>query len=176
MHVPATVLLAAAHTRGAGTGHGSSTAQTVSASSLLVQMVIGLVVVVGLIKVGSRLLAGRAGKAVGPGRRTGPVTVLGRQSLGKGVQVAVVSAADQTYLVGVTQQQVTMLGELVPGSTPGTTTVVPVTGTGHDDEDGETPDVPGLQLLRPAHDGADEAVPPWRSAIEQIRTKTVRRA
>lgn len=184
VHAPVTLLLAAAHHAGTstGAGHGSGTAQTVSASSLLVQMVIGLVVVVGLIKVGSRLLQGKAGKALGPGRRPGPVAVLGRQSLGKGVQVAVVSAADQAYLVGVTQQQVTMLGQLVPGADPGSTTVVPIGGTGAesataDPTGGADPAGPGLQLLRGEPDpGAGGDGAPWRSAIEQIRAKTVRRA
>ena len=75
-------------------------------------MVVGLVVIIVLIKVASRLVQGRGGRALGHGPRAAGVSVVGRQSLGKGVQVAMVAAGEQTYLLGVTQRQVTLLGQL----------------------------------------------------------------
>jgi len=156
-------VLAAAHHSATTAAHSTSSAQTVSASSLLVQMVIGLAVIIALIKVASRILQGRGARALGPGRRQGSVAVVGRQSLGKGVQVAVVAAAEQTYLVGVTQHQVTMLGRLSPAGT----------------SDGE-PELVGTELQLVHGDGtpnpSDDEHPSWKSAIEQMRSKTLRRA
>ncbi|GIE27949.1 hypothetical protein Ait01nite_009940 [Actinoplanes italicus] len=44
-------------------------------------------------------------------RRTGPLTVLDRQQLGRGSSVAVVRVADRALVLGVTDQQVNLLGE-----------------------------------------------------------------
>jgi flagellar protein FliO/FliZ len=44
-------------------------------------------------------------------RRTGPLTVLERQQLGRGSSVAVVRVADRALVLGVTDQQVNLLGE-----------------------------------------------------------------
>jgi len=158
-------LWAAMHQASGTAGHGATTAQSVSASSLLVQMVVGLLVIIVLIKVASRLVQGKVGgRSIGAGRRSGTVAVMGRQSLGKGVQVAMVVADGRTYLLGVTQHQVTLLGQLDAHS------AVP-----------ETADLPlgDLQLV-PGGDGSvsldDSQSPAWRSAIEQMRAKTVRRA
>jgi len=145
-------------------GHGSTGAQNVSASSLLVQMVLGLIVIIVLIKLASKFVQGRSGRALGHGPRPHGVAVVGRQSLGKGVAVAMVAAGKQTYLLGVTQRQVTLLGQVEPDD-PG--------GAERQDTAG------GLQLLRggdrPAL-SADGSVPGWKSAIEQMRVRTVRRA
>jgi flagellar biogenesis protein FliO len=134
-------------------------------------MVVGLVVIIFLIKMASKLVQGRGGRGLGPRPRAGGVTVVGRQSLGKGVQVAMVAAGKQTYLLGVTQRQVTLLGE-IDGDEPA------VVGD-HDDGSKE------LHLLRggtrPAlaaspFPTADGAQPGWKSAIEQMRVRTARRA
>jgi len=146
--------------------HGSTGAQSVSASSLLVQMVVGLVVIIFLIKVVSKFVQGRGGRSLGHGPRPQGVALVGRQSLGKGVQVAMVAAGRQTYLLGVTQRQVTLLGEV---DTDG-----PVTGADHEAT------APGaLQLLRGGNRPGsvdDGSMPAWKSAIEQMRVRTVRRA
>jgi flagellar biogenesis protein FliO len=163
---PVLVHGALAHYAVAHHGAGVSTgAQNVSASSLLVQMVVALVVIVVLIKLASKFVQGRGGRTPGHGPRPHGVAVVGRQSLGKGVQVAMVAAGRQTYLLGVTQRQVTLLGQVeTEDSAPA--------GRDADDQG-------GLQLLRggdrPAA-SADEALPVWKSAIEQMRVRTVRRA
>jgi flagellar biogenesis protein FliO len=128
-------------------------------------MVVGLVVIIVLIKLASKFVQGRGGRALGRGPRSPGVTVVGRQSLGKGVQVAMVSAGHQTYLLGVTPRQVTLLGELdTDGSRP--------------TEHSETVSG-GLQLLRgetgPGYSD-DGSLPGWKSAIEQMRVRTTRRA
>lgn len=161
-HAPVVMAIARHATTG---GHSSTTAQSVSASSLLVQMVIGLVVIIALIKVASRLVQGRGGRALSATRRRGSVTVVGRQSLGKGVQVAMVSAGEATYLLGVTQRQVTLLGQLDPEVDPASATFPDVAA-------GE------LQLLHGDSGVASPEVtrPMWKSPIEQMRAKTLRRA
>jgi flagellar biogenesis protein FliO len=154
-------LLALAHH---GASHGSTGAQSVSVSSLLVQMVVGLCVIIVLIKLASKFVQGRGGRALTSGSRPHGVSVVGRQSLGKGVQVAMVAAGTQTFLLGVTQRQVTLLGELGGDE------------TGSADGDDRAPG--GLQLFRDADVPAltDGTVPAWKSAIEQMRVRTVRRA
>jgi flagellar biogenesis protein FliO len=162
-----TLALAAHH---AATAPGSTGAQSVSASSLLVQMVVGLVVIVFLIKMASKFVqgrggrVGRSGRALGHGPRTPGVSVVGRQSLGKGVQVAMVAAGRHTYLLGVTQRQVTLLGEVDSGE------------PAPDEEDGDSG---GLQLLRGGNRPALAAAgarPTLKSALEQMRDRTARRA
>ncbi|MEU4618618.1 flagellar biosynthetic protein FliO [Actinoplanes sp. NPDC023801] len=44
-------------------------------------------------------------------RRHGPLAVLNRQQLGRGSAVAVVRVADRAFVLGVTEQQVNLLGE-----------------------------------------------------------------
>jgi flagellar biogenesis protein FliO len=165
--------------------HGSTGAQSVSASSLLIQMMLALIVIVVLIKLASRFVQGRRPRLPGGGARSQGVSVVGRQSLGKGVQVAMVAAGTQTYLLGVTQRQVTLLGQvdtidpkevqvstvLAESTVLADSSVLDRTGT--DDATGS-----GLQLLS----GGDKAAsngdgqPVWRSAIEQMRVRTMRRA
>ncbi|MDA8268259.1 MAG: flagellar biosynthetic protein FliO [Actinomycetota bacterium] len=105
-------LAAAVHRSVAGSS--ATGASTVSAGGLLLQVVLGLGVIVALVLVGSRFVRGRANGGVTgavAGRRRGVVTVLGRQTLGKGVSVAVVEVAGRAYLLGVTPNAIRRLGE-----------------------------------------------------------------
>jgi len=164
----------------AATGRSLTGVQSVSASSLLIQMVVGLAVIIVLIKVASRLVRGRGGRALGHGPRPHGVSVVGRQSLGKGVQVAMVTAGRQTYLLGVTQRQVTLLGEVDT-----TEPVVVSVGTGLATAGLELAATavpaalpPGLATVATGSGGSATATnaPAWKSAIEQMRVRTVRRA
>jgi flagellar biogenesis protein FliO len=161
----------AAHVAAAHHAAASSTgAQSVSASSLLVQMVVGLVVIIVLIKLASKFVQGRSGRTLGRGPRPHGVSVVGRQSLGKGVAVAMVSAGTQTFLLGVTTRQVTLLGEIDTAGAESADTGELVDGDG-----GAGP----LQLLRGGNRpslSAGGVVPGWKSAIEQMRVRTARRA
>ena len=91
--------------------------------------------------------------------------MVGRQSLGKGVQVAMVAAGRQTFLLGVTQHQVSLLGEVDTGE------MAPVGG----EDAGST----ALQLVAGGTGGSrpgSGSLPTWKTAIEQMRVRTVRRA
>jgi flagellar biogenesis protein FliO len=164
-HHPVAHHTVAHHTVAHAVAHASTGAQSVSASSLLIQMVVGLVVIIFLIKMVSKFIQGRGGRALGAGPRPHGVALVGRQSLGKGVQVAMVAAGKQTFLLGVTQRQVTLLGEL--------DTSEAITVAGSDPAPG------ALQLLPGGNTSgsfADGSMPVWKSAIEQMRLRTVRRA
>jgi len=94
-------------------GHGTGTAGTsVSGPELLLQLVIGLGVVLGIIAITARMLR-RSGRHSSPGarRRDGAIRVVGRQSLGKGVSVALVQVGERAYLLGVTPTTIRPLGE-----------------------------------------------------------------
>jgi flagellar protein FliO/FliZ len=73
---------------------------------LTLRIVFSLLVVLGLMWGLARLA-----RAPMRGRRGGMVTVLGRQQLSKGAAVAVVRVVDKALVVGVTDGQVTLLGE-----------------------------------------------------------------
>jgi len=73
---------------------------------LTVRIAFSLLIVLGLMW-GIARLARRPLR----GRRGGLVTVLGRQQLSKGAAVAVVRVVDRAIVVGVTDGQVTLLGE-----------------------------------------------------------------
>jgi flagellar protein FliO/FliZ len=73
---------------------------------LTVRIAFSLLIVLGLMW-GIARLARRPLR----GRRGGLVTVLGRQQLSKGAAVAVVRIVDRAIVVGVTDAQVTLLGE-----------------------------------------------------------------
>ena len=95
------------------TAVATATAKPVSAMSLFFQLMLGLAVVLGLIYIAARILRGRVGATVGK-RRSAPLAVLGRQPLGKGVQIAIVKAGAETYLLGITAHQVTRLARFKP--------------------------------------------------------------
>ncbi|MGH9016537.1 MAG: flagellar biosynthetic protein FliO [Acidimicrobiales bacterium] len=153
---------AATHAHAAAT-HLATGAQSVSASSLLVQMAVGLVVIVLLIKMVSKLVQGRGARAFGHAARPQGLAVVGRQSLGKGVQVAMVSTGAQTYLLGVTTQQVTLLGEVG----------VPAAATGDEGTNGTLQLLPGATAPALAAGASGTG---WKAALEQMRDRTARRA
>jgi len=66
--------------------------------------------------VASRLLGGKGRLGLRGGRRPVLLTVVARQSMGKGVSIAIVEAAGSTYLLGVTNHQVTRLDQLDPAA------------------------------------------------------------
>ena len=73
---------------------------------LVIRIVFSLLVVLGLMWGLARLVRRPLG-----GSRSGPIAVLGRQQLSKGASVAVVRVVDRAIVVGVTDAQVTLLGE-----------------------------------------------------------------
>lgn len=132
-----------------------STAKPVSALSLFLQLMVGLAVVLALIWVASRVMRGRMGSA--GKRRTGQLTVLGRQPLGKGIQLAVVRAGADTYLLGVTAHQVTRLARFRPDP---------------DDAETSSDDLPPAGSVPP---GSSPAAFRLQSTIRQLQERTTRR-
>lgn len=132
-------------------GNNASTAKSVSAGSLFFQLVIALAVILGLIAVMARVMRGRVGNIR---KSNAPLAVLGRQTLGKGVQVAIVRAGSDTYVLGVTPHQVSRLGRYV--------------------EDPATAELTSSDDL-PALPGGAPALVRWQSALRQLQERTVRR-
>ena len=194
---------AAAHA--AHAAHAVATgAQTVSAGSLFLHLIIGLVVVLGLVALATKVVRRSTGLQA---RRQAPLAVLGRQSLGKGVSVAVVRAGGDTYLVGVSQHGVNRIARMdrdaalgfaapalaapPPGGAGRTLSLVSATGRRLAPRS-EPPaseaaslgaaDVraAGAAATRAAGAAATRAAgaaaPTWRSVISSWQERTVRRA
>ncbi len=188
-------MAAAAHTAVGSAAHTAvgaaarTGAQTVTAGSLFVRLVVGLLVVLALLAVVVRVLRRSTGLQA---RRQAPLAVLARQSLGKGVSVAVVRAGDDTFLLGVAPQHVTRIARMEPDTLgaveapPGRSTrggvrgrapavrnpLALVAGAGRRTADaragGEGIAAGPTSGLRPA--------PTWRSVVTSLQERTVRRA
>lgn len=78
---------------------------------IAVNMFLALMVVLGLMW----LLARMARRPLG-GRNAGALAVLARQPLTRGASVAVVRVGTQAYVLGVTDQNVTLLAETDPAA------------------------------------------------------------
>ena len=132
----------------------------VGVGELFVRLLFSLGVVIGLMAGAAWLL-----KRVSNGRITGmrpgakpiPMQVLGRQQLGRRSSVAMVRAGDRGFIVGVTDQQVTLLAETTADELMETAPPRTV-----DDE------TTGLDLTTGG--------PTWKAFTEQLRERTVRRS
>jgi flagellar protein FliO/FliZ len=107
------------------------------------------------------------------GRGHGPLVVLNRQQLSRGAAVTVVKVADRAMILGVTDQQVSLLGEAEIEDFEHH----PVEHRDHVDVDG-----PGLPGRHPASahqpgrlDGSLLSPRTWRSAVEFLRDRTSHR-
>jgi flagellar biogenesis protein FliO len=139
---------------------GGSTAKPVSATALIFQFGLGLLVVLALIWVASRIIRGRVSPAT-LRRRNAPLSVLSRQTLGKGVQLAVVKAGTDTWLLGVTSHQVTRLARFHPEENDAATPTTP-----------SSDDLPGAPL---AGRGASPVPFSLQSTVRSLQEKTLRR-
>ena len=170
------VLLAASTTATTVANAAASTAKPVSATSLMFQLMLGLAVVLGIIWVGSRLVRGRFG--VSPGRRRPtPLAVLGRQTLGKGVQLAVVRAGADTWLLGVTAHQITRLGRYREDPTEAVQAVEPIEPAAHRPTILAAPSRPVAPRLpaRPVPATLLQPAARLQSTIRQMQERTLRR-
>ena len=87
---------------------------------VLLRLVFSLGVVLALMALAGRALRNRQ-LGIGPGQRrssAAKIEVLGRQTLGRNVGVAVVRVADRAMLVGVTEGSVQLLTDLPMESFP----------------------------------------------------------
>jgi flagellar protein FliO/FliZ len=139
---------------------------------LILRIGFSLLIVFGLMwvlaKVARKPLASRAG---------GALAVIGRQQLTRGASVAVVRVADRTLIVGVTEQQVTLLGE-----TGESTLVRPAVEPVELREPVALPAAPAPSAV-PARaerapwstDGSLLSPRTWSQTVEFLRDRTVRR-
>ena len=194
---------AAAHTAGAHVARTVATgAQSVSAGSLFLHLIIGLVVVLGLVALATKVVRRSTGLQA---RRQAPLAVLGRQSLGKGVSVAVVRAGDDTYLVGVSQHGVNRIARMAPEATAAFTVPTlratqpagagrslsligtkrrrlppgaepPASGGAGPRTAGPRTAGPAAASAAAASRPAGAAAPTWRSVVTSLQERTVRRA
>jgi flagellar protein FliO/FliZ len=120
----------------------------------------------GLAKLVKRPLGGKRG--------TGALAVLSRQQLARGSAVAIVQVADRALILGVTDQQVSLLGE---------TELVAFEAHGHHHEHRDhLPLESGgsADALPPAHhqgrlDGSLLSPRTWGSTLDFLRDRTTRR-
>jgi flagellar protein FliO/FliZ len=136
-----------------------------SVFSLLIRLVISLAVVIGLMMVLAGVLRRRGVVVAGPkgsSRAAAPaeIEILGRKGLGRNAQIAVVRAAGSTYVLGITEQHITLLGE---GELPATPEAVDLDST-EDRRTGSSSTAPG------------GAVTAWTTMLESMRDRTVRRS
>ena len=128
--------------------------------TMALQTTLSLVVVVAIIFAASRLL----GRASGQGG-SGVLDVLARQGLGRSASVAIVRVADRAYVLGVTESQITLLGDAdlaaITGVTQKAGTKNPPAGTAalHGS-------VFSAGVFSPAA---------WHQGIEAVRDRTARR-
>jgi flagellar protein FliO/FliZ len=89
-----------------------------SASTLMlfVRLIISLGVVIGLMWIAANVLRKRGIAGTGGGARKGPrgpeVELVARKPLGRNASIAVVRVGERSMVVGVTEHQVTNLGEV----------------------------------------------------------------
>ena len=88
------------------------------------------------------------------------IEILGRKGLGRNAQIAVVRAAGSTYVLGITEQHITLLGE---GELPAAPEAVDLDST-EDRRTGSSSTAPG------------GAVTAWTTMLESMRDRTVRRS
>jgi len=128
--------------------------------ALLVRVVVSLGVVFGLMAGAAAVLrrSGLAGTAVSGRRglrRAVPVEIVARHGLSRAASVAVVRLGGRGLVLGVTDQQVTLLTEI-------------------DAAELDTP--PDEQPAGPPAPGIGAGSLPWKVALEQLRERTVRRS
>lgn len=136
----------------------------VSLAHLFGRLAISMVVVLGLLALAARFARRRSGMGgtSGPGKRTTrtQIEIVARQQLSRGSALTVVRTGDRVLVLGVTDSSITLLrdGE-APAEIP-------------------TPDAPphaGTRSPRTAIIGTGRRTPPWMSAVETLRERTVRR-
>ena len=135
----------------------------VSLVALLVRVVVSLGVVLAIMA-GSAAVLRRSG-VVGTGstgkrgtrRRGAPVEVIARHGLSRTSSVAVVRMGGRVLMLGVTEQQVTLLTEVDPA------------------ELDAPPDHDEI-FAGPAGPGMEAGTLPWKVVLEQLRERTVRRS
>lgn len=131
--------------------------------ALLVRVVVSLGVVLAVMA-GAAAVLRRSGVAGTTGmgrrglrRRHMPVEVIARHGLSRNSSVAVVRLGQRALVLGVTEQQVSLLTEIDPAEL-------------------EAPPEPPDAAAGPAGPGIGAGPLPWKVALEHLRDRTVRRS
>ncbi|MEV6629838.1 flagellar biosynthetic protein FliO [Actinoplanes sp. NPDC051470] len=113
-------------------------------------------------------LAKVARRGVTGSRGTGTLSVLNRQQLTRGAAVTVVQVADRALILGVTDQQVNLLGE--------TELAVFQKQAAHPHEHRDAVALPSETFVQPGRlDGSVLSPRTWRSTMDFLRDRTTRR-
>ena len=134
--------------------------EDVSALALVVRVVVSLGVVLALMAGAAAVLRrnGVPGRRASLGRRsTAKVEVLARHGLGRSSSVAVVRVGERAFVLGVTEQQVTLLTEADPAQLI----------------EAQDPDAAGTPLSGGGFPTASSA---WKAVLETMRDRTARRS
>ena len=147
-----------------------------SVFTLLVRLVVSLGIVIGLMLVLSGALRKRGiviGGANGTGRArqarsVAMLDIVARKPLGRNAQLAIVRAGNKTMVLGITEHQITMLTETDP--------------TWDDNLDGDIDvnidsnfNATETQRTGFPRSGPPGTFPTWKTMLEGVRDRTVRR-
>jgi len=128
---------------------------TAGTLALFARLLVSLGVVIGLMWFGARAVRRRGFGGLGASRGPGVhIDVLARRTLGRNASIAVVRAGEQALIIGITDQQVTKLGD------------ADLSTIDLSDADGQWTAAP---------QGPDGPSPTWKAMLEQLRDRTVRR-
>ena len=129
-----------------------------SASTLVLfaRLIFSLAVVIGLMWVAANVLRKRGFSGASPrrGPRGPQVDLVARRALGRNAAIAVVRVGERSMVIGITDHQVTNLGE------------VDLTDDDIDLDEGNTWTVPS---------GNTSPTSAWKTMLEQMRNRTARR-
>lgn len=92
-----------------------------SPAVVLLRLVLAVGVVVGLLLVTARLTRRVGSGGAGPAR--GAIRIVARQPLGRNASIAVIETAGRTFVLGVTDRQVSLLSEQALATTEGDSAV-----------------------------------------------------
>lgn len=144
----------------------------VSLFDLLLRVGLSLGIVVGVLWVAARVVNGRSTSGRGrtrTARHNAPIEVVAQQRLGRRQSVAVVSTGGRSILIGITDQQITLLGEADHGTVDADVAMP-------SDAETDTSSITDANGRASSRGDAGGPVPAWKAALEDLRERTVRRA
>jgi len=136
-----------------------------SLAALLPRVILSMAVVIALMWLAARALERRSSgttksrgvRLSSSAKRTIGLQVVARQALGRRASVSIVRAGDKALVIGVTDQQISLLAEL-------------------DEVDLETPEADTHRTGAPQDALADAPGTAWKGLLTQVRERTVRKA
>jgi flagellar biogenesis protein FliO len=156
---------------------GSSTA------SLFVHEIGALLVIVGILWVVARYIKNKSGLGKSLPNHPGKITVLSRQTLAKGVSIAIVHVAGKELLIGVTPSGVSLLSEIDVGASiesEFSETLDEIVGAASVERNpGAVRSTAGRQLdsqWKAGQLGGASPLQAWMAKLDELREMTVRKS